>query len=109
MDKADNVFTLRNIPDTDRIKAYVDDNRPKEAVVIGGGFIGVEMAENLVERGVKVHLIEMLDQVMAPFDYEMAQILHGHMEDNGVDLILGDGFDSFKNDGNTIVLRAVSK
>ena len=106
MDKADNVFTLRNIPDTDRIKAYVDDNRPKEAVVIGGGFIGVEMAENLVERGVKVHLIEMLDQVMAPFDYEMAQILHGHMEDNGVDLILGDGVDSFKNDGNTIVLKS---
>lgn len=106
LDKADNVFTLRNIPDTDRIKAYVDDNRPKEAVVIGGGFIGVEMAENLVERGVKVHLIEMLDQVMAPFDYEMAQILHGHMEDNGVDLILGDGVDSFKNGGNTIVLKS---
>lgn len=106
LDKADNVFTLRNIPDTDRIKAYVDDNRPKEAVVIGGGFIGVEMAENLVERGVKVHLIEMLDQVMAPFDYEMAQILHGHMEDNGVDLILGDGVDSFKNDGKTIVLKS---
>lgn len=106
LDKAENVFTLRNIPDTDRIKAYVDDKRPKEAVVIGGGFIGVEMAENLVERGVKVHLIEMLDQVMAPFDYEMAQILHGHMEDNGVDLILGDGVDSFKNDGNTIVLKS---
>lgn len=106
LDKAENVFTLRNIPDTDRIKAYVDDNRPKEAVVVGGGFIGVEMAENLVERGVKVHLIEMLDQVMAPFDYEMAQILHGHMEDNGVDLILGDGVDSFKNDGNTIVLKS---
>lgn len=106
LDKAENVFTLRNIPDTDRIKAYVDDNRPKEAVVVGGGFIGVEMAENLVERGVKVHLIEMLDQVMAPFDYEMAQILHGHMEDNGVDLILGDGVYSFKNDGNTIVLKS---
>lgn len=106
LDKAENVFTLRNIPDTDSIKAYVDDKRPKEAVVIGGGFIGVEMAENLVERGVKVHLIEMLDQVMAPFDYEMAQILHGHMEDNGVDLILGDGVDSFKNDGNTIVLKS---
>src|SRR3712207_9155208 len=64
------------------------------------------MAENLVERGVKVHLIEMLDQVMAPFDYEMAQILHGHMEDNGVDLILGDGVDSFKDDGKTIVLKS---
>ncbi|WAW15106.1 CoA-disulfide reductase [Peptostreptococcus equinus] len=106
LDQAENVFTLRNIPDTDAIKAYVDERKPNEAVVIGGGFIGVEMAENLVERGVKVHLIEMLDQVMAPFDFEMAQILHGHMEDNGVDLILGDGVDSFKNNGKTIVLKS---
>lgn len=106
LDQAENVFTLRNIPDTDAIKSFVDDNKPSEAVVIGGGFIGVEMAENLVERGVKVHLIEMSDQVMAPFDFEMAQILHGHIEDNGVDLILGDGVDSFKNDGKTIVLKS---
>ncbi len=106
MADANNVFTLRNIPDTDQIKKYVDDNKPKEAVVIGGGFIGVEMAENLVERGVKVHLIEMLDQVMAPFDYEMAQILHEHMQEKGVDLILGDGVNSFKNNGSTIVLNS---
>ena len=103
---ADNVFTLRNIPDTDAIKAYVDEKEPKEAVVIGGGFIGIEMAENLVERGVKVHLVEMLDQVMAPFDFEMAQILHAHMIDHGVDLILGDGVDSFKDNGRTIVLKS---
>ena len=103
---ADNVFTLRNIPDTDAIKAFVDQKQPKEAVVIGGGFIGIEMAENLVERGVKVHLVEMLDQVMAPFDFEMAQILHAHMIDHGVDLVLGDGVDSFKDNGNTIVLKS---
>nr|WP_314277533.1 CoA-disulfide reductase [uncultured Peptostreptococcus sp.] len=103
---ADNVFTLRNIPDTDVIKAYVDEKEPKEAVVIGGGFIGVEMAENLVERGVKVHLVEMLDQVMAPFDFEMAQILHAHMIEKGVDLVLGDGVDSFKDNGRTIVLKS---
>lgn len=103
---ADNVFTLRNIPDTDAIKAYVDEKEPKEAVVIGGGFIGVEMAENLVERGVKVHLVEMLDQVMAPFDFEMAQILHAHMIEKGVDLVLADGVDSFKDNGRTIVLKS---
>lgn len=103
---ADNVFTLRNIPDTDAIKAYVDEKEPNEAVVIGGGFIGIEMAENLVERGVKVHLVEMLDQVMAPFDFEMAQILHAHMIDHGVDLVLGDGVDSFKDNGRTIVLKS---
>ncbi|WP_437130838.1 CoA-disulfide reductase [Peptostreptococcus russellii] len=106
LDEADNVFTLRNIPDTDSIKSFVDNKKPEEAVVIGGGFIGVEMAENLVERGVKVHLVEMLDQVMAPFDFEMAQILHEHMIDNGVDLVLGDGVNSFKNNGKTIVLNS---
>ncbi|MEG0249424.1 MAG: CoA-disulfide reductase [Peptostreptococcus sp.] len=106
LDETDNVFTLRNIPDTDRIKSFVDNQNPQEAVVIGGGFIGVEMAENLVERGIKVHLVEMLDQVMAPFDFEMAQMLHEHMIDNGIDLVLGDGVSSFKDNGKTIVLNS---
>lgn len=75
LDEADNVFTLRNIPDTDAIKSYVDDKKPKTAVVIGGGFIGVEMAENLVHRGIKVTIVEMVDQIMAPFDFEMASML----------------------------------
>ncbi len=66
------VFTLRNLPDMDKIKAYVDEKKPARAVVVGGGFIGLEIAENLVHRGVEVTLIEMLDQVMAPIDYEMA-------------------------------------
>lgn len=106
LSESNNVFTLRNIPDTDAIKGFVDTNNPKEAVVIGGGFIGIEMAENLVERGVKVHLIEMLDQVMAPLDFEMAQIVHAHMVEKGVDLILGDGVNSFKDNGGKIVLNS---
>lgn len=104
--EANNVFTLRNIPDTDAIKNFVDNNKPKEAVVIGGGFIGIEMAENLVERGIKVHLVEMLDQVMAPIDFEMAQIVHAHMVEKGVDLILGDGVESFEESGKKIVLKS---
>jgi NADPH-dependent 2,4-dienoyl-CoA reductase/sulfur reductase-like enzyme len=66
-----NIFTLRNIPDTDRVKAFVDSQQPKSAVVIGGGFIGIEMAENLHHRGLNVTLVEAADQVLAPVDYEM--------------------------------------
>ena len=66
------MFTLRNVPDTDRIKAYVDEQKPRHATVIGGGFIGVEMVENLRERGIEVTLVEMANQVMPPIDYEMA-------------------------------------
>ncbi|MFP4499067.1 MAG: FAD-dependent oxidoreductase [Vulcanimicrobiota bacterium] len=84
----ENVFTLRNIPDTDKIKKYVDDNTPCSAVVIGGGFIGLEMAENLVIRGVKVTLIEMLDQILPPLDFEMAALIQDHLVDNGVELRL---------------------
>lgn len=101
-----NIFTLRNIPDTDKIKNYLIENNPKEAVVIGGGFIGIEMAENLSENGIKVHLVEMGNQVMAPFDFEMAQIIHKHLEDNGVDLILNDGVKSFKENGRIIELAS---
>lgn len=106
---ADNIFTLRNIPDTDAIKGFVDTKNPKEAVVVGGGFIGIEMAENLAERGVKVHLVEMLNQVMAPIDFEMAQIVHKHMVEKGVDLILGDGVDSFEENGRVVKLKSGRK
>ncbi len=106
---ADNIFTLRNIPDTDAIKGFVDTKNPKEAVVVGGGFIGIEMAENLVERGVRVHLVEMLNQVMAPIDFEMAQIVHKHMVEKGVDLILGDGVDSFEENGRVVKLKSGRK
>jgi NADPH-dependent 2,4-dienoyl-CoA reductase/sulfur reductase-like enzyme/rhodanese-related sulfurtransferase len=91
----ENIFSLRSVPDSDRIKAYVDDKMPKSAVIVGGGFIGLEMAENLAYRGVKVTIIEMLDQVMAPIDYEMAAIVHAHLKEKGVTLLLGDGVKSF--------------
>lgn len=92
---APNIFTLWNIPDTDAIKAHVDGEKPKRAAVIGGGFIGLEMAENLHDRGIEVSVIEMADQVMAPIDYEMAQTVHKHMKDLEVNLYLGDGVKSF--------------
>jgi NADPH-dependent 2,4-dienoyl-CoA reductase/sulfur reductase-like enzyme/rhodanese-related sulfurtransferase len=100
----DGIFNLRNIPDSDRIKALVDEKKPEHAVVIGGGFIGIEMAENLMERGVKTTLIEMLDQVMPQFDYEMAGLIHAHLKDKGLKLVLNDGVKSFsKQDGGIMV------
>ncbi|WP_018661344.1 CoA-disulfide reductase [Heyndrickxia acidiproducens] len=98
------LFTLRNIPDTDKIKNYVDQQKPKQAVVVGGGFIGIEMAENLAERGIKVTIIEMANQVMAPIDYEMASILHHHLKEKGVRLILENGVQSFADNGKKIIL-----
>ena len=97
-----NIYSLRSIPDSDLIKAQVDEKKPESAVVVGGGFIGLEMAENLVHRGVKVTIIEMLDQVMAPVDYEMASIVHAHLKEKGVSLVLEDGVKSFSKTGNRI-------
>lgn len=106
IDSVKNIFTLRNVPDTDKIKTYIDKNEPKEAVVIGGGFIGIEMAENLSESGIKVHLVEMGKQVMSSLDFEMAQIIHKHLEDMGIDLILEDGVKAFKENGQIIELAS---
>ncbi|WP_035571857.1 FAD-dependent oxidoreductase [Halonatronum saccharophilum] len=100
-----NIFTLRDIPDTDRIKGFVDQNKPKEAVVIGGGYIGVEMVENLHERGVEVSLVELAPQVLGPIDYEMASHLHNHMRDKGVKLYLSDGVQAFGDEGNKKVVK----
>jgi CoA-disulfide reductase len=98
------LFTLRNIPDTDKIKKYVDINSPKKAVVIGGGFIGIEMAENLVDRGIEVTIIEMAPQIMTPIDFEMASILHTHFKEKGVKLILENGVQSFADQGKKVIL-----
>ncbi|MGD9157752.1 MAG: FAD-dependent oxidoreductase [Desulfobacteraceae bacterium] len=98
----ENIYSLRSIPDSDLIKAQVEDKKPGSAVIVGGGFIGLEMAENLAHRGIKVTIIEMLDQVMAPIDYEMASIVHAHLKEKGVTLILGDGVKSFSKSGNGI-------
>lgn len=91
-----NIFSLWNIPDTDIIKDYIDDKKPKSAVVVGGGFIGIEMAENLHKLGLEVSIVEMLDQVMAPIDFEMAEIVHEHLKDKGISLKLGDGVKDFE-------------
>lgn len=106
IEEAKALFTVRSVPDTDRIKQYVDEGKPKQAVVIGGGFIGLELAENLVERGVKVTVIERGDQVMAPIDFEMAQIVHAELKNKGINLILNDGVKEFKDQGTTIILES---
>jgi NADPH-dependent 2,4-dienoyl-CoA reductase/sulfur reductase-like enzyme len=85
------VYTLRNLEDMDRIKAAVETSGVHEAVVVGGGFIGLEMAENLVARGLNVTVVEMLDQVMTVLDFDMAAIIHRHLREKGVRLGLGDG------------------
>ncbi|WP_434302753.1 DsrE/DsrF/DrsH-like family protein [Clostridium botulinum] len=96
------IFTLRNIPDTDRIKDYVDNKDVKSAVVVGGGYIGVEMAENLRERGINVVLVEAAPHILAPFDSDMVTFAEQELQDNGVGLILGDGVKSFEENNNKI-------
>jgi CoA-disulfide reductase len=103
---AKNLYTLRNIPDMDHIKSYINDEKPKKATVIGGGFIGIEMAENLHHLGMDVTLVEMADQVMGPVDIEMAEIVHQHIREKNVNLILSDGVKSFKNQGKMIELSS---
>lgn len=102
------IFTLRNVPDTDTIKGYINEIMPKKALVIGGGFIGLEMAENLHALGIEVGVIEMAKQVMAPLDYSMAAIVHHHLIEKKVSLYLEDGVSSFKETekGITAVLKS---
>lgn len=102
------IRTLWTVPDTDRLRAMARESGARSAAVIGGGFIGLEVAENLHHSGLDTTIVEMLDQVMAPMDYEMAQVLHENIEANGVHLSLGDGVDSFRDDGRqvTIVLKS---
>lgn len=100
--KSDRVKSLWNIPDMDAIIATIKQQDAKNAVVVGGGFIGIEMAENLVHAGLSVTLVEMLDQVMPPIDYEMAQILHKHLVDNGVSLALSERVERFEETSNGV-------
>jgi len=93
-------FTVWTIPDAVKIRQYVEDTHINKAVIVGGGFIGLEMAENLVEKGVRVKIVEMLDQVMPSIDKEMAQFIHQELILNGVCLVLEDPVDSFgRNEG----------
>ncbi|SDC37098.1 NADPH-dependent 2,4-dienoyl-CoA reductase, sulfur reductase [Pelagirhabdus alkalitolerans] len=96
------VFTVRNVVDIDRLNKFVQNDTVEEVTVVGGGFIGLEVAENLVHAGKKVTLVEAQNQVMAPFDYDMVQILHKEMSDKGIRLILDDGLASIEEDKLTL-------
>lgn len=97
------IFTLRNIPDLDRIMAHLTDHNPRRAVVIGGGYIGVEVAENLHERGLFTTLVEGAEQIIAPLDEEMAAIVHSHLRDKHLELYLGDKIERFEDkDDHTV-------
>ena len=93
------IFTLRNVTDTDRIKEYINSHSPRKAVVVGAGFIGLEMAENLHTQGAKVSMVEMGNQVMAPIDFSMASLVHQHLMDKGVNLYLEQAVASFEREG----------
>lgn len=96
------IFTLRNVDDTDHIKAYVTQNKVKNAVVVGGGFIGLEMAENLHHLGASVSIVEMGNQVMAPIDFSMAALVHEHLQQKGVNLYLQEAVSAFERVGEAI-------
>ena len=93
------IFTLRNVDDTDRIKQFIDHHPKGRAVIVGGGFIGLEMAENLVHAGWNVSVVEMGEQVLAPIDYSMASFVHQELADHGVSLYLGKAVQSFEKNG----------
>lgn len=96
------IFTLRNVPDTDKIKNFLITHKPQKAVVIGGGFIGLEMVENLHNAGLEVQLVEKADQVMAPIDFSMAAIVHQQLRQKGVELYLKEGVTSFLEEENGV-------
>ncbi len=96
------IFTLRNIPDTYRITDYVEQMNPARAIIVGAGFIGLEVAENLHMRGVKVTVVELADHVIGPLDYEMAALVHQHMKTKKVELYLKDAVESFEDRNDRI-------
>ena len=101
----DKVFTLRTVEDTLRIKNYINENHPKSAVLAGGGFIGLELAENLRELGMEVTVVEYAKQLMTPFDYDMAAFIHNEMRKQGVKLVLGRAVEGLEEtDGGVKVL-----
>ena len=99
---SDKVFTLRNIPDTDAIKDFIETKAVSSAVVVGGGFIGAEMAENLKSKGLNVSVVEALPHILAPFDPDIVVTVEKELEKNGVGLVLGDGVKAFIDTGNQI-------
>lgn len=103
----DKLFTLRTVEDTFRIKEYINKNHPKSAVLAGGGFIGLELAENLRELGMDVTIVQLLKQLMNPFDPDMASMIHNEMRKHGIKLVLGYTVEGFKekDDGVEVLLK----
>ena len=101
------IFTLRTVPDSREIRNWIETRRPQKAMVVGGGFIGLEMAENLMHRGIAVTVIEMAAQVMPPLDPEMAEYARQRLESHGVNLVLGNGVAGFaRSSDGTLLVRA---
>lgn len=101
----DKIFTLRTVEDTMKIHGFIKSEKPKTAAVIGGGFIGIEMAENLAELGLDVTLVEYASHLLAPFDFDMACAVHAQMESHGVHLMLGTAVTGFATDGNAVITK----
>ncbi len=110
--ESEGIFTLRSVPDTDKIHDYIDSAKPNRAVIVGAGFIGLEMAENLHKRGIFVTIVEMADQVMSILDYEMAAEAHQHLKQKNVEFYLEDAVTAFKKGPKqrlTVELRSGKK
>ena len=103
--QSEGIFTLRNVSDTDRIKQYITERGVRRAVIVGGGFIGLEMAENLKHAGAEVAVVEMAPQVMGPIDYSMAALVHEHLEQQGVKLYLEQAVESFSRDNEELTVH----
>ncbi len=99
------VFTLRNIPDTEKIREYVEEEFPDSAVVIGGGYIGVEMAENLKKSGVETTIVELSDHLIAPLDYDMACEVHQYARSQGLNLVLNNGVTAIEEKGGKLCVK----
>ena len=103
------IFTLRTVPDSRRIREWIETRSAKRAVVVGGGFIGLEMAENLARRGIEVTIVEMADQLMPPLDPEMAEFIHQRLETHGERLQLGDAVTAFESSGDGGIIVRIKK
>ncbi|MDO4279318.1 MAG: FAD-dependent oxidoreductase [Lachnoclostridium edouardi] len=105
----DKIFTLRTVEDTLKIHKFIESEKPKSATVIGGGFIGIEMAENLAELGIKVTLAEYANHLLAPFDFDMACIVHSQLESHGIRLMLNTAVTGFEKNGDSIITKTAGE
>ncbi|HKL12595.1 MAG TPA: FAD-dependent oxidoreductase, partial [Halanaerobiales bacterium] len=103
----DNVFTIRNVVDIDKLNQYINNNNIENVAVIGAGYIGIEIAENFIHSNKNVSLIEAMDQVLQPLDYDMAQVVHKELHDNGVNVVLSDPLAEVHDDH--VVLKSGKK